>query len=74
MTSLAILRLRGEARELHRLGDRLLDESEALLERSCAVKAAARSLEERADELEDEQHVERLAGAPVSISKGRRVA
>lgn len=74
MTSLAILRLRNEARELHRLGDRLFEEGEALFERSCAAKEAARGLEKRAQELEDEAEVGRLAGAPVKISKGRRAA
>lgn len=74
MTSLAILRLRNEARDLHRLGDRLFEESEELLKRSCAAKAAARALEERADELEDEADVGRLAGSPVSINRGRKAA
>lgn len=79
MTSLAILRLRHEARELHRLGERLFAESEALTEdaeallaRSCAVKAAARAVEERAREMEDAQEVARLSGGPVAIRKGRR--
>lgn len=74
MTSLAVRRLRDEARELQWLGDRLLNEAEALFEAAGRHKAEARKLEERAQELEDEQHVSRLAGAPAKISKGRRVA
>lgn len=66
--------LRQEARIMRAAAKRIWSESEDLLARATALNRAAQKLEAMAEEHEDIQRIQALAGRPVQLAKKARAA
>lgn len=66
--------LRQEARAMRAAAKRIWSESEDLLARATALNRAAQKLEMMAEEREDIERIQALAGQPVRLARKARAA